>query len=115
MVVSPVFCFGCLVQSTPLHLALISRPAGGLRHKLRVCAALQGQVLQFSTDPYGCRVIQKLLEVRSPGNKGVGDMMQRWPLQMLLDMLQDVNTALAGVSWCNACELSTVNRFAGGS
>ncbi len=44
-------------------------PPGGLRHKLRVCAALQGQVLQFSTDPYGCRVIQKLLEVRPRGNK----------------------------------------------
>ena len=36
---------------------------GGARHKLRLCGALSGRIRELSFDPYGCRVVQKLLEV----------------------------------------------------
>ena len=45
-----------------------SRP-GSARHRLRLLAALSGHVAELSYHPFGCRVVQKLLEVRA----GTGD------------------------------------------
>ena len=38
---------------------------GVLEHRLKLAGMLQGNVLSMSLQMYGCRVVQKALEVRS--------------------------------------------------
>ncbi len=45
------------------YVRLRPPPAGSLEHRAALAKALRGHVLQLSLQMYGCRVVQKALEV----------------------------------------------------